>query len=563
MNNTDNYISRMLVDLLAGHGVKDAVVSPGSRNTPLLVALSRSADITMRVVVDERSAAFIALGMSLVTGRPVAIVCTSGTALLNYAPAVAEAYYRRVPLIVISADRPEEWIDQDDSQTIVQRGALANYVKRSYDIPVEKVVADRWYANRIVNDAMLSAMSGRKAPVHINIQFDAPLGNMIEVADAPPRFISMIDPAATLTTAQARQLGTTIASPRKVMIVAGFMSPDTVLNRALGRLAAFPNFVVLTETTANLHGKEFIDSIDSTLSAIGMERLQDFKPDVVITLGGALVSRHIKQFLRTNPPAEHWHVGVARTTIDCFQCLTTRIELEPRVFFPMLASAMQPHRVECDYASRWAVMRNRAISLRQSFAAKIPWCDFKAFSVLIPLIPRRWNVHYSNGTPIRYAQIFGEHEYHRCDCNRGVSGIDGCTSTAIGASLAYNGDVTLLVTGDMSALYDLGALACNYITPRFKMVVIDNGGGGIFRFIGSTDKLDILNECFSVSNLRLPLRHLAEGFGFSYFEAADEQQLRQAFAEFRDESARPAILRIVTDGALSANILKKFFEQSK
>ena len=563
MNNTDNYISRMLVGLLAEHGVKDAIVSPGSRNTPLLVALSRSADITMRVVVDERSAAFIALGMSLVSGRPVAIVCTSGTALLNYAPAVAEAYYRRVPLIVISADRPEEWIDQDDSQTIVQRGALANYVKRSYDIPVEKVASDRWYANRMVNDAMLSAMSGRKAPVHINIQFDAPLGRMADTVDAPPRFISMIDPAATLTTAQARQLGSTIASPRKVMIVAGFMSPDTVLNRALGRLAALPNFVVLTETTANLHGNAFIDSIDSTLSAIDKERLRDFKPDVAITLGGALVSRHIKQFLRTKPPVEHWHVGVARTTIDCFQCLTTRIELEPRVFFPMLASAMQPHRAECDYASRWAVMRSRAISLRQSFTARIPWCDFKAFSVLIPLIPRRWNVHYSNGTPIRYAQIFGEHEYHRCDCNRGVSGIDGCTSTAIGASLAYNGDVTLLVTGDMSALYDIGALACNYISPHFKMVVIDNGGGGIFRFIGSTDKLDILDDCFSVSNLRLPLRQLAEGFGFSYFEAADETELRRSFAAFRDETDRPAMLRIVTDGAVSADILKNFFEQSK
>lgn len=562
MNNTDNYISRMLVDLLAGHGVKDAVVSPGSRNTPLLVALSRSADITVRVVVDERSAAFIALGISLVTGRPVAIVCTSGTALLNYAPAVAEAYYRRVPLIVISADRPEEWIDQDDSQTIVQRGALANYVKRSYDIPVEKAASDRWYANRMVNDAMLSAMSGRKAPVHINIQFDAPLGRMTETADATPRLISMIDPAATLTTAQARQLGSTIASPRKVMIVAGFMSPDTVLNRALGRLASLPNFVVLTETTANLHGKEFVDSIDSTLSAIGKNRLPDFKPDVVITLGGALVSRHIKQFLRSNPPEEHWHVGVARTTIDCFKCLTNRIELEPRVFFPLLASAMQPHRGECDYASRWAVMRSRAISLRQSFAARIPWCDFKAFSVLIPLIPRRWNVHYSNGTPIRYAQIFGEHEYHRCDCNRGVSGIDGCTSTAIGASLAYNGDVTLLVTGDMSALYDLGALACNYITPRFKIVVIDNGGGGIFRFIPSTDKLDILDECFSVSNLRLPLPQLADGFGFSYFEASDESGLRQAFASFRDEKSRPAMLRIVTDGALSADVLKNYFEQS-
>lgn len=166
-----------MVSLLEKHCVEEAVVSPGSRNAPLMMALSASGSIRCTVVIDERSAAFIALGKASVTGRPVVLVCTSGTALLNYAPAVAEAYYRKVPLIAVSADRPVEWIDQDDSQTLRQYEALANYVKGNYNIPADCSAPTRqWYANRMVNDALISATSGRQAPVHINVQLDAPLG---------------------------------------------------------------------------------------------------------------------------------------------------------------------------------------------------------------------------------------------------------------------------------------------------------------------------------------------------------------------------------------------------
>lgn len=562
MENTRNYISRCLSALLSEHGITDAVVSPGSRNAPLLVALSRNENIAMHVVVDERSAGFIALGMALTQGRPVALVCTSGTALLNYAPAVAEAYYRRVPLIVISADRPKEWIDQDDSQTIVQPEALSNYVKRSYNLPVDCSKADRWFANRSINDAILTAVSGRQAPVHINIQLGEPLGALSDFSGEVFRSIQLIDPAATLSTARSRELGRTIASPRKVMIVAGFLRPDKTLNRALNRLAALPNIVVLTETISNLHGNAFVDCIDSALSSLAPYTIEEMRPDVVITLGGALVSRHIKQFLRNNPPQEHWHVGISRTTIDCFMSLTTRIEMSPEIFFPLLASAMQPHTTSCDYARQWSVVKNRALSLRQAFTARAPWSDFKAFGTLIPMIPRRWNVHYSNGTSIRYAQIFGGHSYHRCECNRGVSGIDGCTSTAIGASIAYKSGVTLLITGDMSAQYDIGALACSHISPRFKMIVISNGGGGIFRFVRSTRSLDILEECFCVNNTMLPFRELAAGYGFEYMEVENEQDLRDVFPRFRDIADRPAMLVIKTPAEESAVVLNSFFERT-
>lgn len=566
MENTTNRICRCIAMLLEQHGVKRAIVSPGSRNAPLLIAISRRNKITTDVVIDERSAAFIALGYALISQEPVALICTSGSALLNYAPAISEAFYRKIPLIVISADRPKAWIGQDDSQTIVQADALRNYVKRSYDISPDQTDNNVWYANRIANDAILTATSGRIGPVHINVQLDEPLGTLADDSNDSQdqtlmRTINMIRPTAKMETREARDLGRTIASPVKVMIVCGFMNPDKTLNKALMRLSELPNIVVVTETLANLHGKNFITSIDGTLASMKDENRMEYVPDVVITTGGALVSRHIKQLFRSNRIKAHWHVGEIEDTVDCFQQLTTRIEMDPGMFFQQLASAMQPHRQECDFARKWHILKDRADSLTMSYAAKSPWSDLKAFATLLPMIPRRWNVQYSNGTSVRYAQIFSQRENHRCDCNRGVSGIDGCTSTAIGASLAY-GDTTLLITGDTSCLYDIGALSCELKTPRFKIIVINNDGGGIFRFIASTSALDVRERMFCAPSSH-SIYEIGQANGFSMHSASDETELRRVFPIFANENQHPAMLVVNTPGELSAEILKEYFTYCK
>nr|WP_301196730.1 thiamine pyrophosphate-binding protein [uncultured Duncaniella sp.] len=223
MLTTDKQSCNILADLLVAHGVRHVVLSPGSRNAPLVLALSRREDLQTDVVIDERSAAFIALGMSIQSGEPVAIVCTSGSALLNYAPAVAEAFYRCAPLIVISADRPEEWIDQDDSQTIWQQNALAPYVKRSCDIPAHTDFPNgKWVCNRLINDLLLEAVNGRRGPVHINIRLDAPLNKLADYTENASRVIRMVSPSVELPTAEARKIGESIASPRKVLIIVGF-----------------------------------------------------------------------------------------------------------------------------------------------------------------------------------------------------------------------------------------------------------------------------------------------------------------------------------------------------
>ncbi|MDE6267526.1 MAG: 2-succinyl-5-enolpyruvyl-6-hydroxy-3-cyclohexene-1-carboxylic-acid synthase [Muribaculaceae bacterium] len=552
----------ILADLIVAHGVTQAVLSPGSRNVPLIVAISRNPDITTRVVTDERSAAFIALGLASVSGRPVALVCTSGTALLNYAPAVAEAFYRRIPLIVISADRPAAWIDQDDSQTIKQPGALDNIVKRSCSLKAElHTPDDRWHFNRVVNDVLLAAVNRRLGPVHINVTIDTPIDEMTDRPDrVPVRVIRSIRSELALPRFVARLLARAVISSPRVMIVAGFEAPDRLLSNALARLARNPNVVVLAENIANLHSPLFITAIDRTLSSMPRTLREELVPDIVITLGGALVSRFIKSYLRENQPREHWHVGDNEMTIDCFKCLTRRIELPPMPFFTSLLSAMrvtdEGEGLTSDYRDRWAEAARLGEEIHARYVADAPWSDLVAFDVISRLIPRKWNLQVSNGTSVRYSQLFS-FLCHRIDCNRGVSGIDGTTSTAVGASLAYSG-VTLLISGDMSAAYDLSAVASGLLTPRFKMIVIDNSGGGIFRFIAPTRSLPEREEYLSAC-VPTPWAQIAEGFGIACFEADSRESLPGAFHAMAAVTDRPALLVVHTDPDVSPRVLIDYF----
>ena len=255
--------------LTTDKGIRQVVLSPGSRNAPLLVAFAREKQIRHFVVLDERSAAFMALGMAQQSGVPVALVCTSGTAPLNYAPAIAEAYYQRLPLIVITADRPVEWIDQDDSQTIRQQAVFRNIVKASYQLPAELFHADEhWYANRLVNDALNTALKGRQGPVHLNIPLRESLYGLRDYPEREVRTIECIDPAPSLSVGVMQRLVDIFDHCPKVMILAGFHRPDFRLREALHRLAGYPNVVVLTETLANVTSERHIGTIDRVLATV-------------------------------------------------------------------------------------------------------------------------------------------------------------------------------------------------------------------------------------------------------------------------------------------------------
>ncbi len=530
-------------------------MSPGSRNAPLLVALERQPQIDTYMVIDERSAGFIALGMADASGEPVALVCTSGTAPLNYGPAVAEAFYRNVPLIVITADRPYEWIDQDDSQTIIQPGIYANFIKGTFDISVDSVDADRqWYVNRTLNDALALALDGRPGPVHINVRISEPVGATIEVGNESVRKIET-DFRNTLPTDAIAELASEINSGRKVLILAGFMHPQSIAE-PLARIAQMPNVIVMHEAQSNLHGvcSDFIPNIDATLTCLP-EGVAD--PDLVVTIGGSLTSRMIKARLRKNSAIRHWSVGMNQRAVDCFRHMERRICAPAADVVVALAEQIVLPPNGATSSKPWLEASKRARNIGEQ-AQTAPWSDFKAMHYLMQRLPAGCNLHLSNGTAVRYAQLFDYQHLGHIFCNRGVSGIDGCTSTAIGAAVASQAP-SVLISGDMSFQYDLGALATTFIPSTFKMVVLNNDGGGIFRFIAATRHLDEVEKCFA-GPVNLPLEAISKAYGFTYFAAESFAALPAAVDAWLAANDAPAVLEIKTDGQISAETIRNFFK---
>lgn len=566
MIDTSNHYCRQIVALLHAHGVRTAYCSPGSRNAPLLVAIDACGEISKRIVVDERSAAFQAYGCALIEKSPVALICTSGSAVLNYAPAVAEAYYSGVPLIVVSADRPREWIDQDDSQTIRQYRVLDHIVKGSYDVRAipegsgrEYTAEVKWMVNRTLNEALLKALEGKQGPVHINVQLADPLGEISHVCPVKERSVSIAVRSEALPNELIRSFAEHIPGA-KVMLVSGFASPDHRLDKAVRQFASFPNVTVMAESTANLHDPQPMSTmVDAVLCDMTEDEKERMRPDIVISMGGALVSRMLKQYLRNYPPCFHWSLGPSNYFCDCFKSLTHRIEIEPSAFLRQLMGAVRKSRlkIESDYASLWVGLRRQSAMLTRNYIERSRWSDLKALDYIFSSMNLD-NLFVSNGTPVRYSQLLS-HKCHAEYCNRGVSGIDGCTSSAVGGAWAYRGRTTLL-SGDMSWLYDSSASALGDVPFDMRMIVMDNSGGGIFRFIKSTSGLppEMLEKYFCVCNLP-NIAAIAESYGIDVMESEDMESLEVGVRWLEADSEFPRMLVIKTDPEISATVLSGYF----
>lgn len=550
-----------LFSLLEQYEVTHVVCSPGSRNAALLLEADARKNLKKIVVVDERSAAFIALGIAMVSRAPVALVCTSGSALLNYSPALSEAYYQGIPLIAISADRPLEWIDQDDSQTIRQPFALSNFVKGNYDLDGDRDNAEYvWYANRVINEGLDKALNIKEGPVHFNIHLDGAVNDQ-DLSDDRSRKINVWRPSQQLDKDSLREF-ISVGASGKLMFVAGFMPPDNKLQKAMLRLSSLPNVCIMAETVSNLHLKPSAYMIDTVLFKLSEEEERELAPDIVISLGGALISRKLKEFLRRNPPKYHWSLNSSDNIIDCFKALTDKLECNPASFLQTFGKRIMRMHATMDpeliprYGEKWDAIRDecsRDISSR-------PWSDLKALKIVFGSLPQTTNLFLSNGTVVRYAQIIPHPMVHAVYANRGVSGIEGSTSTALGGSIAYAG-FTCLITGDMSFSYDVGALSSQLLSSRLRIIVLDNGGGDIFRFIPATKNLSI-REKYLCADREPPIEELAEAYDLKYFYADSEKSLKKAVNLFFENYENGAILHIDTSQCRdNADILRKFLTE--
>ncbi|MDE7386212.1 MAG: 2-succinyl-5-enolpyruvyl-6-hydroxy-3-cyclohexene-1-carboxylic-acid synthase [Muribaculaceae bacterium] len=545
-----------LTKILAGHGIRHVVVSPGSRNAPLLEAIDHCVDLEATVVIDERSAAFVALGIAQTSGDCVALVCTSGTAVLNYAPALAEAAARHIPLLAITADRPHESIGRNEPQTINQQGVYGSFLKYSFNVDTRDFDS---YFDTVVNDAVIAAKVNQ-SPVHLNIEIaDPSVADDIAVQPRDVGIVKYISARQSIPTAVFRDLSRQIVSPKRVMIVAGCGQPSQRLNRVVSRLCSFGNVIAMTDSMANLHGTGIITCIDTVLSGLDRQTLQSLRPDIVITHGGPMLSSYLKQVI-TDWHCEHWHIGVTDRTVNTFGSSVTRIECDPEEFYAGIVASARRSGCKSDYTEQWLNAAQSAIESAKRFVDGSLWSDLKAAVHVLSKIQRNTNLFLSNGMSVRYAQLL-PFSFHRVDCNRGVSGIEGATSTAVGASIVYP-HATLLLSGDMSALYDLNALTLNCITSRFKMVVLNNGGGGIFKFIKGTRSCSSVDKCMAVTG-EYRLSGLARDYGFKVWQADDESSLAVALHEMLKDTEAPGLLIIETDALQSARVMNQFLSRNR
>lgn len=548
----------LLRNILTGEGLEHMVIAPGSRNAPLINAFCGLNTIKTTVIFDERSAGFFALGIAQRLRRPVAVACTSGTAVLNLAPSIAEAYYQKIPLLILTADRPREWIDQGDGQTIRQYGIFDNYIKKSFELPQFMHTKDEtWHCTRMITEAFRIMYGDDPGPVHINLPFAEPLYQPLSRLPVPVEISKVAGVRQTICTRDLAGLKLSWIATQKIMILAGMMEPCQRLNELLEELASFGAIVVFTETTSNLSGDSFLANIDRVLSTLTAREKMELAPELLITIGGPVISKRVKSWLREFRPAEHWHIHPADTLIDTYQNLSRSIPVQPEIFFESLPGSLTR---ESDYSEKWTVKSNYAARIHDEYLAGCEYSDFLVFSRILEKIPEGSDIQLGNSSPVRYAQLFGYSKQYLFHSNRGTSGIDGTLSTAAGAAFADSRPTTI-ITGDLAFFYDSNFLLIPSLPANLRVIMINNGGGGIFRIIdgpSSTIHLETVFEARHQWNAEL----LVKNFGIPYFRAESALELDDMLLDFyRDHDGKPAILEIITPTEKNAVVLKDYFSK--
>lgn len=545
---------QILANLLQQYGIHNIVISPGSRNAPMAIHFTEFDEFNAYSIVDERSAGFVAMGMAQSLKQPVAVSCTSGSAAANYYPAVVETFYQNIPLLLLTADRPSDYIDIFDGQTIRQHKLYEQHAYGSFQL-LEDSQPDADEYNFNIIKAAIETCFEKQGPVHINIPLEEPLYQL--VSELPVFTKVEYKPSPSQYELDATMVAEWNTS-KKIMILMGTLAPNEELETYLDQLAKNHSVVVLTEVNSNLHNDKFFNHIDRYIFNFGGEELSHYTPDLLITIGQNVVSKKVKQFLRATPIKNHWHIDEYWHP-DTYFSLNRKIKAKPAA---VLSALMDKINLEpSPYYNLWDSLRAKLDAKHQEFSLQAPYSDFKVFEVLSQGIPEHYNIQLSNSSTIRYAQLFDFKQDNPIYCNRGTSGIDGSTSTAMGFAMADQ-NPTLLVTGDISFFYDINGLWNPYIPPYTRIVLINNGEGNIFRIIPGPDTTNALEE-FIATTHRKDAELLAKHFGFSYFKVDDLVTLERSLPHFFSPEDRPKILEISTKNAPNADVLKDYFKYLK
>ena len=513
----------ILTSLLVAHGIRHAVCCPGSRNSPIVHNLNACPDITCYPVTDERSAGFYALGMSQCLKQPVVVCVTSGTALLNLAPAVAEAYYQHIPLIVISADRPQAWIDQLDGQTLPQPDALGRFVSKAVSLP--EVISSppesggvrgglneqHWFCNRLVNEALLE----KHDPVHINVPISEPLFDY-NVAELPVE--------------------------RKIELL-----PAGISNQTLSHVC---RMFMQSKRPLLIAGQPMNPGYDEAVCLIGDD--ESYVPDLVVYIGGSIVSKRLKRFLRK--AKETWVVNATGEVTDTFMNLTRVIQGDAEVVDDQIRFLLEqePHPFVQKWENLLAKVRAHAAAYQPDYSEM---AAVKCFESHITIHSSLFTIHYANSTAIRLANIFAQHSVF---CNRGVNGIDGSLSTAAGFSVVTEENV-FCVIGDLSFFYDQNAFWNQNLGGNFRILLLNNGKGGIFNLLRGLEQSPARDQ-FVAAEHHTSAEGICQQNNVKYLKATNMEELQQGISTLLNiNSSRPVLLEVFTDPAEDELVFRDYY----
>ncbi|MGE0590022.1 MAG: 2-succinyl-5-enolpyruvyl-6-hydroxy-3-cyclohexene-1-carboxylic-acid synthase [Cyclobacteriaceae bacterium] len=559
-----------IAEICAQKGVSEAILCPGSRCAPLTLAFARHEKIRTRTISDERSAAFIALGIALATGKPTVLICTSGSAAYNFAPAIAEAFFQKVPLIVITADRPKEWIDQLDGQTIRQNHLYGSHVIGYFELPHDFENEDsQWHINRIINEAINLSQGSPPGPIHINVPLREPLyPNASEqiIFSRDVRIISEEKTSTTISPDRLSDLRKSFESLPKVVMVVGQSRPDSGLAEKLQHFSKANHVPIIADIVSNQH---CIDDVIAHSDLILAHRKQDLKkalqPDLLITMGKSVVSKNLKLYLREYAPKQHWHVQESGEVADTFKSLTQIIRTSPLDFLDQFGAIVSKSQFESqkreNFSRLWQAEEHRVQRSINEYFSKTELSEFHLVREVLTRIPANAPLHLANSMAVRYANFIGlNNQHHSANIfsNRGTSGIDGCTSTAVGHALSTD-DLTFLITGDMAFFYDRNAFWHNYKLSNLRIVVLNNHGGAIFKMIDGPGNVAEADEYF-VTNQKLTAKTLAQEFDFDYLKLDSLKKIKNLLKDFMEADGRTKILEIETSPESAKKTIEEFKE---
>jgi 2-succinyl-5-enolpyruvyl-6-hydroxy-3-cyclohexene-1-carboxylate synthase len=543
-------LAQLIVEYCCEYEIGHVIISPGSRNAPLTINFTNHPKIKTYSIVDERCAAFFALGIAQQTQKPAVIVCTSGSALLNYYPAIAEAYYSDIPLVVISADRPKHLIDIGDGQTIRQENVFHNH--SLYNANLSEKEVDREENSQMISTAISTAII-KNGPVHINAPFDEPLYNTTDQFVLKDYIVKNKIIESDAFNDNLKEYASIWNSSKKKLVIVGSYFPNINLQNLLSQIVEDESVLIFTETTSNIHHPKFVNSIDKLIFPLNKNDYKRLQPDILITLGGMVVSKKVKQFLRKYQPKHHWHID-NKNAFNTFHCLSKHFVTSPNQFLDKFLKIVK--NKNSDYRDNWLEIKKLRGNHHGTFLEAAEFSDLTVFKILLENIPDHCKLQLGNSSVIRYSQLFDVNPTLDVFCNRGTSGIDGSTATAIGAAHIVE-QQTVFITGDISFFYDSNALWNNFIRNDFRIIIINNGGGGIFKFIPVPSNTNVIDYFETPHNLTA--RQLSEMFNIKYHTAKNEIELKAELKSFYQLGKEPKLLEIFTPNTMNDKVLKRYF----